>query len=147
MSRIIDISNKDGNLWVEDEGYLSDFVENIEYLFSIEIPDDNANCRVFKKSGFEFANNVFFGVYYITISNAYDAELHCTKDKNCYVEWNINDDANGEYISPDYYETLILNLDNMTASCSYDSELEMIVVENESERESQREHERQERTY
>ncbi len=147
MTRIIDISNKDGKLWAEDEGYLSDFVEDIEYLFSIEIFTNSEKCRIFKKPGFEFANNIFSGTYYITIPNYCDGELHCTNDEKCYQEWNILESYEGEYISDDYMETLTLNLDDMTAISKVDDSLDDVVKENRWSRDADREHSNSEKTY
>lgn len=117
MERIIDISNKEGKLWAEDEGYLSDFAQEEGYLFSIATSINNRNTRIFHKDYFH-NKNIFKGKYYITLADDYDGELHCTNDYNNHCEWNIeNGGYFGDYVKRDYQDTIILDMDKITAIC------------------------------
>lgn len=118
MERIIDFSNNDGYLWVEDENYQSDFIKEPGYLFSVAISYNirGAECRLFHKD-YPRYKNPFKGKYYITIPHSYAAELHATKDYNEYISYNITDTYWGAEISDEYQDTLIVDMDAMTASC------------------------------
>jgi hypothetical protein len=118
MERIIDISNWDGHLWAEDEGYISNFAIEGGYLFSVAISYDykNPGCRIFYKD-YPKVNNPSRGKYYITIPYDYDGELHSTDDYNLHVDWNIDEGFDyGRHIKPDYQGTLTLDMDAMTAT-------------------------------
>lgn len=117
MERIIDISVKDGTLWAEDTGYISDFTQEDGYLFSVAISYDHQNpgCRMFNKD-FKKAVSPFKGKYYITITYDYDGELHITDNFNHHLEHNIDNDDGDNFASNDYQETLTLDMDDMKAS-------------------------------
>lgn len=142
MERIIDISNKNGKLWAEDEGYLSDFTEEEGYLFSIATGIFNHNTRIIHKD-YAHDDNKFKGKYFITLPHDYDSELFCTSNYNSHIEHNITEnDYFGDYISKSYQDTIILDMDNMTALCkNEESHIDAVIKECNQERVWQAAHE------
>lgn len=139
MERIVDISNCDGSLWAEDEGYLSDFTTNNNYLLSIAI--DGRNVRIFYKDYKKTINN-FKGKYYITLPKSYDGELHITNDYNYHIDWNIeNGGYFGDFVRRDYEDTIILDMSLLTVICqNKEHHIEAVIKESRQEAYWQAEH-------
>ena len=66
MTRILDVSHYDnyGMIFVEDEGYSSDFDKDKSYLFSIDVD----KLKIFDK-GYEKSSYTPEGKLYITLTN------------------------------------------------------------------------------
>lgn len=140
MERIIDISSCDGKLWAEDAGCLTDFSKEASYLFSIAVPYTSRECQIFYKD-YKKSTDKYKGKYFITLGD-YSEELHCTDDYNHHIDHNIvNDSYIGNYLNRDYVETIVLDMDNLTAkSKNEESHIEACIKESMMENKGWNEH-------
>lgn len=115
MKRIIDISNQDGFIFIEDEGHYSDFTIEKTYLFSLSLDLKTNQIEVLHKPYLKAANP-FTGKLYISLGSEHIEEGDWTNDYDHYVEHNIiHDDFFGDYVRHDYYGTAIVDMDKQTA--------------------------------
>lgn len=129
--RVIEISKKDGILCAENEHYLSDFTIEPGYLFSVAI--ENRTAKIFRKD-YKFTKNTFKGKYYITLTHKL-GELSVTDDYDSHVNHNILDAGYNDYVSFDYANTLIIDMDKKEVKIrNEDSDFWHIIKENKEER-------------
>lgn len=118
MKRIIDISNFEGAIWVEDEGWSrSDFTIEKTYLFSLSLDLRTNNIEVFHKPYFRAANP-FKGTLRISLGKKDPIEEgDWNQDYNEHIKRNIIiDNFFSDYVRQDYDGTITVDMEKETAT-------------------------------